>query len=88
MDINGGGPGVCRMDSAFGSQLLSTQPTQPSAVFDSRETSSRFAPVLNLKQIKAQDFLHDKLATDAGVRCVCLFGVTDCVSSRALRAVS
>jgi hypothetical protein len=42
--------------------------TQPFATFESRETSTRLAPVMNLRAIQAGDDTHDKLATANTVR--------------------
>lgn len=68
-DGNGGGPGVCRFDSAFGKQVLSSQVSAPFAVFDSRDTSQSFAPVLKLRGIQAADDTHDHPAEpSAGMR--------------------
>jgi hypothetical protein len=67
IDMNGGGPGVCRYDSAFGKQIVSNQTSQPAASFESRETNPRLAPVLNLKHIAGGDYTHDWLTEDTKV---------------------
>ena len=69
MDLNGGGPGVCRYDSAFGKQIVSYQATQPSASFESRDSNPKLAPVLNMKAITGGDYTHDWLTEDTRVRC-------------------